>query len=106
MLAYSRRPISAGRTNIDHGNVIAGSPATVRERLREAIESLRVGHLMLLCQFGDMPKELAMKNTELFATEVMPYLRDIWSEYEDRWWPKPLDASQRARPQSITPESG
>ena len=91
---------------IDHGNVIAGSPATVRERLREAIESLRVGHLMLLCQFGDMPKELAMKNTELFATEVMPYLRDIWSEYEDRWWPKPLDASQRARPQSITPESG
>ena len=96
------------RDYIDNGNVIAGGPATVRERLREAIESLRVGHLMLLCQFGDMPRELAFKNTELFATEVMPHLRDLWSEYEDRWWPRPLDADQRVRPQpanrSLQPE--
>ena len=84
---------------IDNGGVIAGSPATVRERLKEAIESLRVGHLMLLCQFGDMPRELAMKNTELFATEVMPDLHDMWSEYEDNWWPRPLDADQRAHPE-------
>ena len=84
---------------IDNGNVIAGSPATVRDRLREAIESLRVGHLMLLCQFGDMPRELTFKNTELFATEVMPHLRDLWSEYEDRWWPHPLEEGQRARVQ-------
>ena len=53
-----------------------------------AIKELRVGNLMLLLQFGDMPKELAMKNTELFAREVMPYVRDIWSEYETRWWPE------------------
>ena len=86
---------------IDNGNVIAGGPDTVRERLREAIEGLRVGHLMLLCQFGDMPRELADKNTELFATEVMPHLRDIWSDYEDRWWPRPLEESQRAHPAEI-----
>ena len=84
---------------IDNGSVIAGSPATVRDRMREAIESLRVGHMMVLCQFGDMPREITLKNTELFATEVMPHLRDLWSDYEDRWWPRPLDASQRAQPQ-------
>ena len=86
---------------IDNGNVIAGSPATVRDRMREAIKSLGVGHLMLLCQFGDMPKELALKNTQLFATEVMPHLRDIWSEWDDRWWPKPLSSDQRTEPQPI-----
>jgi len=85
---------------IDRGSVIAGSPATVRERMREAIKGLRVGHMMLLCQFGDMPKELAFKNTELFATEVMPHLRDLWSDYDDLWWPHPLEAPHRAQPQS------
>ena len=85
---------------VDNGNVIAGSPATVRDRMREAIEKLHVGHLMLLCQFGDMPRELAFKNTELFATEVMPHLHDMWSEFEDRWWPKPLAAADRAHPNS------
>ena len=45
---------------------------------------------MLLLQFGDMPKDLTMKNTELFAKEVMPYVHDIWGEYETRWWPQGL----------------
>ena len=29
---------------------------------------------------GSMPTELALKTTELFAREVMLYLRDMWSE--------------------------
>ena len=86
---------------IDNGNVIGGSPATVRDRLREAIQGLRVGHLMLLLQFGDMPRDLAFKNIELFATEVMPHLRDLWSEYEDRWWPRPLPLADRTHPQPV-----
>ena len=60
---------------------------------------------MLLSQFGDMPRELAFKNTELFATEVMPHLRDMWSEYEDHWWPQPLDADQRADVQPVPVEA-
>ena len=56
--------------------------------LAQAIKELRVGNLMLLLQFGDMPKHLAMKNTELFAKEVMPYVKDLWSEYDNRWWPE------------------
>jgi len=84
---------------VDNGYVVAGSPATVRDRLREAMEQLRVGHLMTLCQFGSMPPELVRQNTELFATEVLPSMRDLWSEYEDHWWPKPLPV--RARPAAV-----
>jgi alkanesulfonate monooxygenase SsuD/methylene tetrahydromethanopterin reductase-like flavin-dependent oxidoreductase (luciferase family) len=72
---------------LDQGYVIAGSPATVRQQLTECIKTLRVGHLMVLLQIGSMPKQLALKNTELFAKEVMPHVRDLWPGYKDRWWP-------------------
>src|ERR671935_2768924 len=81
---------------LDNGYIIGGSPKTVRERLREAMAQMRVGHLMVLCQFGSMPPELTNQNTALFAAEVMPYIRDLWPEYEDHWWPKPLPV--RAQP--------
>ncbi len=105
MRAQVGRAASAFRSNLtwpqmlEQGYVIAGSPATVRDLLREAIVNLRVGQLMLLMQFGDMPKELALHNTELFAREVMPHLKGMWSEYEDHWFPKPL--ARRARPAPI-----
>jgi alkanesulfonate monooxygenase SsuD/methylene tetrahydromethanopterin reductase-like flavin-dependent oxidoreductase (luciferase family) len=83
---------------VEQGYIIAGSPASVRDRLKEAVTSMRVGQLMLLCQFGSMPWELTIKNTELFAKEVMPHLRGLWSEWEDQWWPKPL--AHRAHPRS------
>ena len=73
---------------VEQGHIIAGSPATVREKLTEAIKLLRVGHLMCLLHIGTMPKELTLKNTELFAREVMPAIKDIWSEHPDPWWPE------------------
>jgi alkanesulfonate monooxygenase SsuD/methylene tetrahydromethanopterin reductase-like flavin-dependent oxidoreductase (luciferase family) len=72
---------------VDSGYVIAGSPATVRQQLAECIRTLRVGHLMVLLQIGSMPKDLALHNTALFAREVMPHMRELWSGYKDRWWP-------------------
>ena len=75
---------------IQEGYVIAGSPKTVVKNLRNAVEGLRVGHLMVLLQIGSMPPDLTMKNTELFAKEVLPYVQDMWSEYQDHWWPNPL----------------
>jgi hypothetical protein len=59
-------------------------------------ENLNVGHLMLLLQFGNMKKDLAKYNTQLFAARVMPQLGDVFSEWEDRWWPKPMERSARA----------
>jgi alkanesulfonate monooxygenase SsuD/methylene tetrahydromethanopterin reductase-like flavin-dependent oxidoreductase (luciferase family) len=84
---------------VEGGYVIAGSPAQVTERLGHVIEGLRVGQLMVLCQIGSMPKELVLKNTELLAREVLPHLRGIWREWEDRWTPKPL--AKRAQPAPV-----
>ena len=80
---------------VERGYVIAGSAKTVRDRLREAITNLRCGHLIVFLQFGSMPKELARKNTELFAHDVMPQLRDLWSEWEDEWSPRALPDDER-----------
>ena len=84
---------------VNKGYVIAGSPATVRERLvEEVIKRLHVGNLMLLIQIGSMPQELTLKNTELLAREVLPGLRDIWDDkgWESRWWPGACAARRRA----------
>ena len=85
---------------VEMGFIIAGSPATVREKLREVIKDLHVGQIILLMHFGSMPRELTLKNTQLFAQEVMPYLKDLWSEWEDRWCPKPMpETAQSAETQ-------
>ncbi|HUZ67061.1 MAG TPA: LLM class flavin-dependent oxidoreductase [Beijerinckiaceae bacterium] len=85
---------------VERGYLVAGSPSTVADRLGEAIEKLNIGHLMVLCQFGDMPKEKALENTRRFAQEVAPRLRHRFSEWEDKWWPKespvPADARKEA----------
>ena len=88
---------------IEQGNIIAGSPEKVTEQLRDLIKSLHIGHLMMLLQFGNLSKELTMKNTRLFAEKVMPSLRDIWDdEWEDKWWIKPLAQDKAATPLAIT----
>ncbi len=89
--ASQKRKDLTWKDYVDDGYVIAGSPKTVVENLTKAVEGLRVGHLMVLLQIGSMPKDLTMKNTELFAIQVLPHIRDMWSEYDDRWWPKPLE---------------
>ena len=81
---------------VDQGHIIAGSPETVRDQLTEAAKMLRVGHLMCLLHIGSMPKDLTLKNTELFAKEVMPSLKDLWNEYPDPWWPQRLNQAQPA----------
>jgi len=81
---------------VEHGFVVAGSAATVRDMLREILTKMRVGQMMLLCQMGNLPDALARENTQRFAQEVMPHLKGLWSEYTDRWYPKPL--TQRAQP--------
>jgi hypothetical protein len=78
--------------------VIIGSPDEVVEQLTEVATVLNVGHLMLLLQFGSMGKELAAYNTRLFADGVLPRLRGLFSEWEDRWWPQPMARPERAAP--------
>ncbi|HXG41536.1 MAG TPA: LLM class flavin-dependent oxidoreductase [Dehalococcoidia bacterium] len=88
------------RDIVESGAVIAGGPATVRDRLREVIKRLRVGNLMVLLHIGSMPHELTLKNIDLFAREVMPHLRDIWDDegWENHWWPERLRAPREPQP--------
>jgi alkanesulfonate monooxygenase SsuD/methylene tetrahydromethanopterin reductase-like flavin-dependent oxidoreductase (luciferase family) len=88
---------------VDKGYVIIGSPDDVAEQLREVATSLNVGHLMLLLQFGNMQKDLAKYNTGLFAQKVLPQLRDVFTEWEDRWWPRPMARGERATVPSFEP---
>jgi alkanesulfonate monooxygenase SsuD/methylene tetrahydromethanopterin reductase-like flavin-dependent oxidoreductase (luciferase family) len=85
---------------VEKGYVIIGSPDEVAAQLREVATNLNVGHLMLLLQFGNMGKDLAKYNTKLFAEKVMPQLTDTFSEWEDRWWPQPMNRESRA---ALTP---
>jgi hypothetical protein len=55
----------------------------------------------MLVQIGSMPPELVRKSTQLFAQEVMPYVRDLWSEYEDRWSPKRMPQPEIAMPAPV-----
>jgi len=90
------------KTFLDYEFVIGGSPATVREKLKDACQRLRLGHLMVLLQIGSMSTELTKKNITLFANEVMPYIQDLWDDegWEDRWWPERAGrrTAQAARP--------
>ena len=87
------------RDFVEKGYVIAGSPATVRQRLEEeVVKGLRVGNLMVLLQIGSMPHELTLQNMDLFAREVLPSLRPALG---GRGLGQPLVAREapQARPQ-------
>jgi alkanesulfonate monooxygenase SsuD/methylene tetrahydromethanopterin reductase-like flavin-dependent oxidoreductase (luciferase family) len=81
---------------VERGYVIVGSPDEVAEQLREVAVNMNVGHLMLLLQYGNMSKQLANYNTRLFAEKVMPQLRGLFSDWEDKWWPQAMAPEQRA----------
>jgi alkanesulfonate monooxygenase SsuD/methylene tetrahydromethanopterin reductase-like flavin-dependent oxidoreductase (luciferase family) len=88
---------------VDKGYVIVGSPDDVVAQLTEVAESLNVAHLMLLLQFGNMNKDLAKFNTKLFAEKVMPRLKPLFAGWEDRWWPTPMESTQRAEVPAFVP---
>jgi alkanesulfonate monooxygenase SsuD/methylene tetrahydromethanopterin reductase-like flavin-dependent oxidoreductase (luciferase family) len=54
---------------------VVGSPATVRDRMREVLKETGCGIVQGIFQVGSMPHEMALKNMTLFAREVMPALR-------------------------------
>jgi alkanesulfonate monooxygenase SsuD/methylene tetrahydromethanopterin reductase-like flavin-dependent oxidoreductase (luciferase family) len=57
------------------GTVVVGSPRTVLEKIKRVRDQTGFEILVTLLQFGVMPDTLALRNMELFASEVMPKLR-------------------------------
>lgn len=75
-----------------HGFIVAGTPDTVRERIRDLATDLRIGQLIGCLHMGNLDEETASMNTTLFARDVIPHLRDLWTGYDDRWTPAGLAA--------------
>jgi alkanesulfonate monooxygenase SsuD/methylene tetrahydromethanopterin reductase-like flavin-dependent oxidoreductase (luciferase family) len=90
---------------VNEGYILAGSPETVRQQIEELGKTLRVGHVLLGCQIGSAPAELVNRATKLAGDQILPKLRHLYSDYEDRWWPKALPASRRAKPGAHNPVS-
>jgi alkanesulfonate monooxygenase SsuD/methylene tetrahydromethanopterin reductase-like flavin-dependent oxidoreductase (luciferase family) len=78
---------------VDGGYVIAGSPETVLDRMKEMITTLRLGHVFCLMHNGNQPDWKTRHSSKLFAEKVMPHLRNMWPDHDgdDRWWIHPLE---------------
>ncbi|MBI5948584.1 MAG: LLM class flavin-dependent oxidoreductase [Chloroflexi bacterium] len=84
---------------VENGYIIAGSPDTVCEKLEQMATTLHSGHIMALQQLGNMPRDLTLYNTQMFAEKVMPHFKDKFEkDYVDHWMPKPLAPGKAARP--------
>ena len=60
---------------IGNGTVVVGSPRTVRERIEKMRDATGLAIVVAMLQFGVLPDDLARRNMEMFASEVMPHLR-------------------------------
>ena len=59
---------------------IVGSPETVTEMLIDSLSQLGTGNLLGLFQLGTLGAEATRRNLQLFATEVLPKLRERFPE--------------------------
>jgi alkanesulfonate monooxygenase SsuD/methylene tetrahydromethanopterin reductase-like flavin-dependent oxidoreductase (luciferase family) len=59
---------------LEGGYIIAGSPATVRERLKRDNDVAGINYCICRLAFGDLTFEESKRSVELFAQEVMPAL--------------------------------
>ena len=59
-------------TLVENGGGIAGSPATVRARIRAMTEEAGANYFISQFSFGDLAHEEVMHSISLFAREVLP----------------------------------
>jgi alkanesulfonate monooxygenase SsuD/methylene tetrahydromethanopterin reductase-like flavin-dependent oxidoreductase (luciferase family) len=64
-------------TLVEHGGGIAGSPATVRDRVRAMMREAGANYFIGQFSFGDLAHEEVMHSAGLFAREVLPMGREI-----------------------------
>lgn len=63
-------------TALELGIHIAGSPATVRERLARDISETGVNYFMLSIAWGGLTIEQSLRSLNLFVDEIMPHFKD------------------------------
>jgi alkanesulfonate monooxygenase SsuD/methylene tetrahydromethanopterin reductase-like flavin-dependent oxidoreductase (luciferase family) len=85
----------------EKGYIIAGTPDRVAQRIRELATELRVGQLIASLHMGNLSEEAAAENTSLFASKVIPQLRDVWADEPDHWTPQVSQSRVAARADSL-----
>ena len=86
---------------VDNGYLIIGSPDEVAEQLNELVDHAQRRPPDAAAAVRQPAERDLRYNTRLFAEKVIPRLRPLFSEWENRWWPTPLDA----RPACACPAS-
>jgi alkanesulfonate monooxygenase SsuD/methylene tetrahydromethanopterin reductase-like flavin-dependent oxidoreductase (luciferase family) len=62
---------------MEKGTFVVGSADTVARKIKEAHAVSGFNKLVMMFQFATLPNELARKNLQLFAEEVMPKLKGL-----------------------------
>jgi probable LLM family oxidoreductase len=63
-----------------HGALYAGSPETVAQKIAAALRTLGADRFDLKYSNGTLPHEVMMRSIELYATEVVPRVRELLAE--------------------------
>jgi alkanesulfonate monooxygenase SsuD/methylene tetrahydromethanopterin reductase-like flavin-dependent oxidoreductase (luciferase family) len=74
-LADLRAQASAPRSGWASAPLV-GSVETVRQRLLDYVTEHGIGTVLALVQFGSLPASLTRRSMELFASEVIPWVRE------------------------------
>lgn len=64
---------------IEHGSLYAGSPETVARKLAATVSTLGIQRFDMKYSAGSLPHERMMHSIELYATKVVPMVKDILS---------------------------
>lgn len=67
-------------SEIAHGSLYIGSPETVARKMAHAIGSLDVGRFDLIYTTGGFPAAARLRSVELYASEVIPRVRELLAE--------------------------
>jgi probable LLM family oxidoreductase len=65
---------------IDHGSLYVGGPETVAKKIAYAIQAVGASRFDLKYANGPVPHEHLMKSIEIYATQVVPRVREILAE--------------------------
>lgn len=70
-------------SEIEHGSMYIGSPETVAQKIARAIKVLGVKRFDLVYGAGPMPASARLHMIELYATKVIPRVRELLKEDEE-----------------------
>jgi alkanesulfonate monooxygenase SsuD/methylene tetrahydromethanopterin reductase-like flavin-dependent oxidoreductase (luciferase family) len=66
----------------EKGMIICGSPDSVVQQLEHHQKEVGYGKIIAMMQFGTLPHDMTKRSMELFASKVMPRLRDVGENAE------------------------